>query len=81
MPFSLPVLSGREVVRVFESLGWHVRCAAEWKPHCHDQSRRNCHVVNTRSPGSRKRYATKPHSRGGLDGSRICSSGVTHRLG
>lgn len=24
MPFSLPVLSGREVVRVFESLGWHV---------------------------------------------------------
>ena len=36
---SLPVLSGQEAVRIFETFGWTV--ASEKQPHHYDQARRD----------------------------------------
>jgi hypothetical protein len=48
MGSALPVMSGREVMRVFRGVGLG-NCAADRQPHYHDERRGTCNAFGSRS--------------------------------
>jgi len=72
MPPSLPVLKGRDIVRVFESLGWQVARQSG----SHIIMVKEGEIVTLSIPDHREGYATKPHSCRRLNDSRVCCSDV-----